>query len=431
MKAITLKDLNRAQFAERFHTVNHTHSQKIADHAYIMALYTQHISNSLYQDNNLQLTPENSLSLMDASLNHGLSKLISGDQPSNYTGFLKSTYPELYAAQKKVIDSLYPEGKLKRDAIKGSPLNFVFEAAKLIDAYQYIKLTGTIDTEQQSVILASNTKNFNTCIEQAEKAYPTLNWDSVHQARQEILFGKSGLLSLELNRTAMDDNEDSVGLTIRDMAKTQFATRWHTVLTLKEQSLASHSFIVTLLSQDMAKLQNPDISAKEQLKLMDYALRHDSNELISGDQNGSFRAYMRRLNPGVIDEQERALDMLCPDLAKYSEAIEGTHYKHIVKAADIIDAISFITLTGADAESQFVIANKLEEYFDINLESAISNYPNMNWGSLSEIKEEYLYGPSGLLEMEMNSVSANASDIKANPIEELTDAYDVEAFSMS
>ena len=73
-------------------------------------------------------------------------------------------------------------------------------------------------------------------------------------------------------------------LTIADLARAGHVTRWHSVRTSRDQTLAEHHFLVMRISNQLAKgIIGPDLSDSDLLKIMEYSSQHDMPELLIGD----------------------------------------------------------------------------------------------------------------------------------------------------
>jgi len=72
-------------------------------------------------------------------------------------------------------------------------------------------------------------------------------------------------------------------LSIMDLLALQDVTRWHMVRTGRDQTVADHSWAVTVLALRMAEELVAPLTVDERADLMVYALLHDIHEIETGD----------------------------------------------------------------------------------------------------------------------------------------------------
>jgi len=109
---------------------------------------------------------------------------------------------------------------------------------------------------------------------------------------------------------------------IQDIMLAQDVKRWTIVRTIKNQSLAEHTFNVTMIARAIACRMGVDDT-----KIIKYALDHDLDEILTGD-----------------------IPTPAKERLKINTAYDGKSFKEcdsteasIVALADIIEAIAFIT----------------------------------------------------------------------------------------
>lgn len=122
-------------------------------------------------------------------------------------------------------------------------------------------------------------------------------------------------------------------------------SRWNIVWTLTNDTVANHSFFVTLYAREIAQIINwPGPMAD----LMFYALMHDAEEFVTGDivgptkreivDNDRAKAYIQAKMGERVPKQAREIDRI-----EHTEGW-GEQIKLIVKAADRLDALLFLTM---------------------------------------------------------------------------------------
>jgi len=180
-------------------------------------------------------------------------------------------------------------------------------------------------------------------------------------------------------------------LSLADLARSGHVTRWHSVRTSRDQTLAEHHYMVTRISNRLAKdIIGPDLDDSGLLKIMEYASLHDTPELLMGDLPSPLKRHIEMIsgsdNPIDIIEDE-----IAPWLTELRESIRRTHpeYLLIVKLADIIDALVFISSEGIGAHAARVI-QILEEMLENKLDQAQREFPRYPWDKTRDLLRELL-----------------------------------------
>jgi 5'-deoxynucleotidase YfbR-like HD superfamily hydrolase len=115
-----------------------------------------------------------------------------------------------------------------------------------------------------------------------------------------------------------------------------FVERWNVAPRLHRQSVAEHSYFVALYASDISA--SMALSAVERANVMDYALRHDLGEIVTGDMPGPAKRALTD-HKTVADYEEVFLTSIGQDPQEWPDYV-----KHIVKAADTIDAYFWISM---------------------------------------------------------------------------------------
>jgi 5'-deoxynucleotidase len=178
-------------------------------------------------------------------------------------------------------------------------------------------------------------------------------------------------------------------LTLADLARSGHVTRWHSVRTSRDQTLAEHHYMVTRISNRLAKdILGPDLDDSGLLKIMEYASLHDTPELLMGDLPSPLKRHIEQIsgdnNPIRAIEHE-----IAPWLTDLKESINQTNpeYLLIVKLADIMDALVFIVDEGIGSHAGKVI-QILEDMLAAKLDQATKEFPQYDWTRALDVLHE-------------------------------------------
>lgn len=167
-----------------------------------------------------------------------------------------------------------------------------------------------------------------------------------------------------------------MALTIAEQMRASHVTRWHIVQTARKQSLAEHLFNVCILAVDLAgRIKWPGVMHhSEKLALMNWALRHDLIEVRTGDIPTPFKKVLKEMYGGaVMHNAESSIDN---DQSGLARLVAGTEIEAIVKMADMVDAIQFVTDNGLGNHSKAVL-DGLRVDFDAMVNTYIAQYPDL------------------------------------------------------
>ncbi|MBT3237096.1 MAG: HD domain-containing protein [Bdellovibrionales bacterium] len=190
-------------------------------------------------------------------------------------------------------------------------------------------------------------------------------------------------------------------INMRDKARSGHVTRWHGVRTGREQTIAEHHYMVAIITKEMMKNILTDSTDCDMLLALEYALEHDSPELLMGDfPTPAKRRIQQICQPHGFDPFKLIEDEIVPELAVLSSQIENTPIKIVVKLSDILDAILFISEEGIGRHARDVVTSKCHSLYSELLEKACIKFPQYNWNFANDLREEMLNGEDNQISFE-------------------------------
>jgi len=125
-------------------------------------------------------------------------------------------------------------------------------------------------------------------------------------------------------------------LNIHDIMRCSGVDRWQIIPTIRNQNLAEHSFMVTMIAQDLGDNILEDCN---RLSLIMAALTHDLTEQMTGDIATPVKERIKNTaGKDIFDKIDQEIDSNIYRLKKNLRPEE----KIILKLADLIDAVRFL-----------------------------------------------------------------------------------------
>lgn len=127
-------------------------------------------------------------------------------------------------------------------------------------------------------------------------------------------------------------------MNIQDLLRAESVKRWTIVHTTKNQSLAEHTFNVTMIARAICKKLRVD-----DYNVMKAAMAHDLDEIRTGDIPTPFKKAAKDQGVDLNDIYERVTDRQLGGLEQ-----------SIVKSADRLEALWFVTNFGSGRHAEIV-----------------------------------------------------------------------------
>lgn len=167
-------------------------------------------------------------------------------------------------------------------------------------------------------------------------------------------------------------------LTLYDHLRAGHVKRWHNVNTAREQTLAEHQYMVTLIAVHICHRATKDPTACAAVAFS--ALFHDSPEVVLGDTPTPAKRFIREHtgDPHIFSKMEHALQ---PEIPYYDE-VADVNPEPFVKLADKIEAAYWISENGVGKHAEIVKGTNwrnLEDY----VEELDRTIPDTDWYGLT------------------------------------------------
>lgn len=185
--------------------------------------------------------------------------------------------------------------------------------------------------------------------------------------------------------------ENQTETPMADIANMAHVQRWHASHVTRPQTLAEHVCLVTIYAHRILEKVAPNHSKEDALALVLYALYHDLAESVLGDMPTPSKRYLESMFPMGQSPLDQLEEMVCPEQARYANAVKGSYLAHIGKLADILDAMHFIGLEGKGPRGEMVFNGRMKAYEDL-VKKAKSQFPEYQWDEALKVRDELLHG---------------------------------------
>lgn len=154
-------------------------------------------------------------------------------------------------------------------------------------------------------------------------------------------------------------------LTLYDFLRVGHVKRWHNVNTVKEQTLAEHSYMVTIIAIHLASAIVGDEEFTADVAFA--ALFHDAPEVVMGDTPTPAKRFIREFTKDdrIFDKMEAEL---MPKVPYRSGVAIGSEAMRYVKMADKIEAAHWVGENGVGKHADIVKAynwRNVEDYVEL------------------------------------------------------------------
>lgn len=166
-------------------------------------------------------------------------------------------------------------------------------------------------------------------------------------------------------------------LTLSEQLRAAHVRRWHIVQVAREQTLAEHLFCVAVIAGALANRMKwyEALSHSTRLQLLNWALWHDMMEVRTGDMPTPFKKALEQVaGEGVVEKAEELIDH---DAMGMHRQVRGTVVEAVVKMADLLEAIKFLSENAIGRHAFDVLAG-IQRDFEVAVEKYDKLFPDNN-----------------------------------------------------
>lgn len=167
-----------------------------------------------------------------------------------------------------------------------------------------------------------------------------------------------------------------MALTTYEQLRASHVKRWHIVQTANQQSLAEHTYNVTVIAGSLAAgMRWPGLlHDSERLKLVMWAMNHDLIEVRTGDMPTPFKRALEE--EGGKKALEDAEDRIDSDQAAKARMVKGTPIEMIVKLSDQIEAVWWLADNGL-GQHAIEVLDGLRQILSSMVDDYENKYPDL------------------------------------------------------
>lgn len=148
-----------------------------------------------------------------------------------------------------------------------------------------------------------------------------------------------------------------------DFLRASYTKRWTIINTSRQQTIAEHSFNVSMIASRLATLfqWNGAMHYSDMLRLQSWALLHDIVEIYTGDMPTPFKRALEKHGANILAAEEEFLK----EYGGMARDAEEDVYGVIVKFADLLEAIWFLKDHGIGHHAERVLSGLYDNLYDM------------------------------------------------------------------
>lgn len=155
---------------------------------------------------------------------------------------------------------------------------------------------------------------------------------------------------------------------IRQLMRLGSVTRFHMVRTLRQQTVAEHSYRVWLISEEFMRRIGIPENCNGWLNVSKLALLHDAPESEVGDTATPYKNRMKKMlttlgRRGAVSPSKAIEHGICREIDELEAAMREDHPELVVlvKTADLLESAIFLAHEGVGPHEQRLAASLLDD----------------------------------------------------------------------
>ena len=196
LKKLKLRDRLRSRSISRWHTVEISKEQSVAEHSHLVGVIAEHLLNELVSIEKISF--QDRYILLKYAQIHDESEVILNDISSILKTYLKNKSADFGTIIEELELELTPELAITNAHFSINPhLKHIAKLADLLEALSFMSTCSGGDSQHNQVIFEKLNDLIDLRCRTATKECPDLEWELVIDIKHEIQHGDSVILDFE------------------------------------------------------------------------------------------------------------------------------------------------------------------------------------------------------------------------------------------
>jgi 5'-deoxynucleotidase YfbR-like HD superfamily hydrolase len=179
-----IANVGHAANVTRWHSANCMRYPSIAEHSYLVAMYSRYLAAVIAPD----MSTEDTLLMNDLCLAHDLPEVKTGDMATPLKRLLESMFPKGESPIDKIEEKICAPYADLRERTHGTYMAVIAKLADIMDAIKFIATEGKGSEAQR--IQRERTLAFQDYVKLGLKGWPEYNWLEANKVLDELLNGE-------------------------------------------------------------------------------------------------------------------------------------------------------------------------------------------------------------------------------------------------
>jgi 5'-deoxynucleotidase YfbR-like HD superfamily hydrolase len=191
---------------------------------------------------------------------------------------------------------------------------------------------------------------------------------------------------------------------LKALLKLSTVPRWAIVDMSRQQSVAEHSYRVWAIAAELYKVLYPaPHNQVDEMATARWALVHDVEEAFMGDTPSTAKEILERVAPGVGQKWVDAIiQKEVPGVAAFARGVKGSPPGHVVKIADILEAILFTFDYAVNAGEKVRVLNFLYAQLGAAWRKAQADMITADWLGAVDFRNQLLAAEPAVARIEVD-----------------------------